>query len=144
MAPQVVLPASNLFYPNRIKSFGNFFMHSDTVVMSLQTRAALFLGGEDIREDKERADSFRKSGRLGDCLGMWGMVTPEHCLNVLGYCSNQFDIQYVVSLGLPKQEKLEENMWRQRTFWRTFRAAKASAVKGRLWQRELQKHRHIF
>lgn len=34
------------------------------------------------------------------------MVTPEHCLNVLGTAA----IQYMVSLGHPKQGKLEENM----------------------------------
>lgn len=61
MALQVVLSAPNLLYPNKVFQ-DNFFMHSDTVVMSLQIRAALFLGGEDIREDKELADSFRKSG----------------------------------------------------------------------------------
>lgn len=32
---------------------GNFFMCSDTVVMSLHMGAALFLGREDIKEDKE-------------------------------------------------------------------------------------------
>lgn len=40
----------------------------------------------------------------------------------------------MVSPGLPNQGKLKENTWRQRTSWRTFRAAKACAVKRRLWK----------
>lgn len=66
-ALQVVLPTLNLLCPNGQVFQGNFFMPSDTVVMSLHMRAALFLGGEDIREDKECADSFSKS----DWETMW-------------------------------------------------------------------------
>lgn len=51
----------------------------------------------------------------GRPCGLYGMVTPELCLNFLGYCSSLFGTQYVVLLELPKQGKLRENRWRQRT-----------------------------
>lgn len=44
VALQVVLPAPNLLYPNKVFQ-GNFFMCPDIVVMSLNIQAALLLGG---------------------------------------------------------------------------------------------------